>query len=130
MFFDVAGDSENSSKDERWRAQIDCAKLVLDRSATLLMTSSNVFQRHPEYVSAKENRDTVFCQMRRALDLIHFIVKEGVVDGQARTFCLQGLDPLATGHSTADSDHDSEMITSTVLRYSPLNNSLLMILVT
>ena len=28
---------------------------------------------------ARENRDTVFCQMRRALDLVHFVAKEGVM---------------------------------------------------
>ena len=105
--------AEIGNKDERWRAQIDCARLVLDRSATLLMTSSDVLARHPEYASARENRDTVFCQMRRALDLIHFIAKEGVVDGQAR-FGLQPIDQGLVDFN--ESDHESEMITSTVLR--------------
>ena len=111
-----SGATESGNKDERWRAQIDCARLVLDRSATLLMTSSDVLARHPEYASARENRDTVFCQMRRALDLIHFIAKEGVVDGQAR-FGLQPIDPHGLVELN-ESDHESEMITSTVLRYN------------
>ena len=29
-------------------------------------------------MSARENRDTVFCQMRRAIDLIHFVIREGI----------------------------------------------------
>ena len=33
-------------------------------------------------VSARENRDTVFCQMRRAIDLIHFVIREGVSPDQ------------------------------------------------
>lgn len=36
--------------------------------------------RHPESLTSKENRDTVFCQMRRAMDLIHYVVKDGVLD--------------------------------------------------
>ena len=39
--------------------------------------------RHPDCPSARENRDTVFCQMRRAMDLIHYVVKDGVLDCQA-----------------------------------------------
>jgi hypothetical protein len=40
--------------------------------------------RHPDCPSARENRDTVFCQMRRAMDLIHYVVKDGVLDSVAR----------------------------------------------
>lgn len=36
--------------------------------------------RHPESTTARENRDTVFCQMRRAMDLIHYVVKDGVLN--------------------------------------------------
>ena len=114
----ILGDgTETSPKDERQRAQIECARLVLERSAALLITSSKAFQRHPECLSARENRDTVFCQMRRALDLVHFIVKEGVVDGSNR-FGLESLDPNLVGDCTftTDEDHDSEMISNTVLR--------------
>ena len=39
--------------------------------------------RHPECQSSRENRDTVFCQMRRAMDLIHYVIKEGVLDTAA-----------------------------------------------
>lgn len=31
-------------------------------------------------MAARENRDTVFCQMRRAMDLIHYVVKDGVLE--------------------------------------------------
>lgn len=37
--------------------------------------------RHPDSQTAKENRTTVFCQMRRAIDLIHYVVKDGVWEG-------------------------------------------------
>ena len=36
--------------------------------------------RHPQCTYSKENRDTVFCQMRRAMDLIHYVVKDGVLE--------------------------------------------------
>lgn len=35
--------------------------------------------RHPECIHSKENRDTVFCQMRRAMDLIHYVIKDGIL---------------------------------------------------
>ncbi|GBP22003.1 Alpha-catulin [Eumeta japonica] len=41
----------------------------------------SIFQaclRHPGCASARENRDTVFCQMRRAMDLIHYVVRDGL----------------------------------------------------
>lgn len=86
----------------RQRTQIDCARLVLDRfvqarpsasgksaqikpifrSTVLLVSSTKCVLRHPDSVSARENRDTVFCQMRRAIDLIHFVIREGVSPDQ------------------------------------------------
>lgn len=56
------------------------ARQVLERSTMMLLTSSKACLRHPECPSAKENRDTVFCQMRRAMDLIHYVVKDGVLE--------------------------------------------------
>lgn len=45
----------------------------------MLLTSSKTCLRHPDCMDARENRDTVFCQMRRAMDLIHYVIKDGVV---------------------------------------------------
>ena len=71
---------QNDLKDERRRAQMAAARQVLERSTMMLLTSSKTCLRHPECPSARENRDTVFCQMRRAMDLIHYVVKDGVLD--------------------------------------------------
>lgn len=71
---------QNDLKDERRRAQMAAARQVLERSTMMLLTSSKACLRHPECPFAKENRDTVFCQMRRAMDLIHYVVKDGVLD--------------------------------------------------
>ncbi|KRT80186.1 hypothetical protein AMK59_8703, partial [Oryctes borbonicus] len=46
----------------------------------LLLAKDKVCLRHPDSSTARENRDTVFCQMRRAMDLIHFVVKDGVLN--------------------------------------------------
>jgi hypothetical protein len=67
-------------KDERRRAQMGAARQVLERSTMMLLTSSKQCLRHPDCVHSKENRDTVFCQMRRAMDLIHYVVKDGVLE--------------------------------------------------
>ncbi len=96
-------------RDDRRRTQLDCARVVLERSSSLLLSSSDAFlaarrrRRHQGLTAtsssaaaaaaaaaegadcsvaesgARENRDTVFCQMRRALDLVHFVAKEGVM---------------------------------------------------
>ncbi|XP_033207723.1 alpha-catulin isoform X4 [Belonocnema kinseyi] len=76
----LTGDRQNDLKNERRRAQMAAARQVLERSTMMLLTSSKACLRHPDCASAKENRDTVFCQMRRAMDLIHYVVKDGVVE--------------------------------------------------
>ncbi len=62
--------------------------MVLDRSSRLLVSSSNAYLVHHSdpaaAPSARRNRDTVFCQMRRALDLVHYVAKEAVVDAAVR----------------------------------------------
>uniref|UniRef100_A0AAR5Q4I7 Alpha-catulin n=1 Tax=Dendroctonus ponderosae TaxID=77166 RepID=A0AAR5Q4I7_DENPD len=76
----LTGDRQNDLKDERRRAQMAAARQVLERSTMMLLTSSKTSLRHPNSNSARENRDTVFCQMRRAMDLIHYVVKDGVLN--------------------------------------------------
>ncbi|XP_070490904.1 alpha-catulin isoform X2 [Chironomus tepperi] len=76
----ITGDRQNDLKDERRRAQMSAARLVLERSTMMLLTSSKTTLRHPQCTYSKENRDTVFCQMRRAMDLIHYVVKDGVLE--------------------------------------------------
>lgn len=44
--------------------------------------------RHPDSSEASQNRDTVFCQMRRAMDLIHYVVKDGVKEGGGESMAL------------------------------------------
>lgn len=56
------------------------ARQVLERSTMMLLTSSKTCLRHPECGDSRENRDTVFCQMRRAMDLIHYVVKDGIMN--------------------------------------------------
>lgn len=70
----------DSVKFERRRAQISSGGRVLQRFSTLLHTSSKSTLSHCDCRYVRENRDTVFCQMRRAMDLIHFVVKDSVVD--------------------------------------------------
>lgn len=55
------------------------ARQVLERSTLMLLVSSKTSLRHPECIHSKENRDTVFCQMRRAMDLIHYVIKDGIL---------------------------------------------------
>uniref|UniRef100_A0A6M2DDD1 Putative alpha-catenin n=1 Tax=Xenopsylla cheopis TaxID=163159 RepID=A0A6M2DDD1_XENCH len=76
----LTGDRQNDLKDERRRAQMAAARQVLERSTMVLLTSSKACLRHPDCMAARENRDTVFCQMRRAMDLIHYVVKDGVLE--------------------------------------------------
>ncbi|XP_066937162.1 alpha-catulin isoform X9 [Macrobrachium rosenbergii] len=94
----LTGDRAADMKDERRRAQMAAARQVLDRSTMMLLTASKVCLRHPECLTSRENRDTVFCQMRRAMDLIHYVVKDGVLD----SVNAQG-EPRVNGQSPAES---------------------------
>ncbi|XP_067120821.1 alpha-catulin-like isoform X1 [Centruroides vittatus] len=85
---------QNVLKDERQHSQMIVTKKLLDRSAMMLLTSSKACLRHPDCETARENRDTVFIQIRRAIDLIHFIVKEGVIPD------------LATGTTNGESNQN------------------------
>ncbi|XP_035701595.1 alpha-catulin isoform X4 [Folsomia candida] len=79
----LTGDRQADLKDERRRAQMGAARHVLERSTLMLLTSAKTVLKHPDCPNSRENRDTVFCQMRRAMDLIHYVVKDGVLDSAA-----------------------------------------------
>ncbi|XP_054711604.1 alpha-catulin-like [Uloborus diversus] len=76
---------QNDVNNERRRAQMAAARQVLERSTVLLLTASKACLRHPDCDTARENRDTVFLQMRRSMDVIHYVIKEGVIPELAGT---------------------------------------------
>ncbi|XP_015595868.1 alpha-catulin isoform X1 [Cephus cinctus] len=110
----LTGDRQNDLKDERRRAQMAAARQVLERSTMMLLTSSKTCLRHPECPSAKENRDTVFCQMRRAMDLIHYVVKDGVLD------CSESQQPYSNSQSPQQEDWDSSTVCSALKHFERL----------
>lgn len=108
----VTGERQNDLKEERRRAQMAAARQVLERSTILLLTSSKTCLRHPDSMDARENRDTVFCQMRRAMDLIHYVVKDGVLESchsaNISTSCLNGIGGLRkASYAGLDKRHSS-----------------------
>lgn len=107
----VTGERQNDLKEERRRAQMAAARQVLERSTILLLTSSKTCLRHPDSMDARENRDTVFCQMRRAMDLIHYVVKDGVLESchsaNISTSCLSGIGGLRKASYGLDNRHSS-----------------------
>ncbi|XP_065342960.1 alpha-catulin isoform X1 [Cloeon dipterum] len=127
----LTGDRHNDLKDERRRAQMAAARQVLERSTMMLLTSSKTCLRHPECLSARENRDTVFCQMRRAMDLIHYVVKDGVLDCAAQVSAAaaaaNSADPLGSfqdhqtaaeiAHRSAEEDWDASRTVVGALRH-------------
>ncbi|XP_068145920.1 alpha-catulin [Drosophila tropicalis] len=76
----LTGHHRSSFKEERRRAQMFSARQILEKSISILLTSSKNSLIHSDCVIVKENRDTVFCQIRRAMDLIHFVVKDSIFD--------------------------------------------------
>ncbi|XP_055705579.1 alpha-catulin isoform X1 [Phlebotomus papatasi] len=98
----VTGDRQADLKEERRRAQMAAARQVLERSTMMLLTSSKTCLRHPECPDSRENRDTVFCQMRRAMDLIHYVVKDGVLES-----VVDRLSPRGAGQVDWDSERAS-----------------------
>ncbi|XP_067001929.2 alpha-catulin [Anabrus simplex] len=111
----LTGDRQNDLKDERRRAQMAAARQVLERSTMMLLTSSKTCLRHPDCPSARENRDTVFCQMRRAMDLIHYVVKDGVLDSAAQ-LGQGGTSPVSQQGSTEE-DLDASCTVSGALKH-------------
>ncbi|XP_048510696.1 alpha-catulin isoform X3 [Athalia rosae] len=110
----LTGDRQNDLKDERRRAQMAAARQVLERSTMMLLTSSKTCLRHPECPSAKENRDTVFCQMRRAMDLIHYVVKDGVLE------CSESQQTYTNSQSPQQEDWDSSTVCSALKHFERL----------
>ena len=98
----------HQAKALRQRAQIECARLVLDRSTVLLVASTKCCLRHPDSASARENRDTVFCQMRRAIDLIHFVIREGMSPDQTEDIDLIDMPGVPYHDSVAMSGSGEE----------------------
>ncbi|CAB0042563.1 unnamed protein product, partial [Trichogramma brassicae] len=111
----MTGDRQNDLKDERRRAQMAAARQVLERSTMMLLTSSKACLRHPDCPSAKENRDTVFCQMRRAMDLIHYVVKDGVLDCSESTY--------SNSQSPQQEDWDSSTVFASLKQFERLVES-------
>lgn len=72
----------NSMKEEKRRSEILLARQVLDHSVKVLITSSKVCMVHYNCVIARENRNTVFCQIRRGMDHIHFIIKDAILESE------------------------------------------------
>ncbi|CAB4060708.1 unnamed protein product [Lepeophtheirus salmonis] len=95
-FLRLIGDEDRRDKEDRRRCQIDCARLILDRSATLLLTATQSFLHHPDQSSARENRDT-----------------EGVVEASNK-FCLGH--PIDQSPVMTETCISEELSNSTVLR--------------
>ncbi|XP_060074303.1 alpha-catulin-like [Ylistrum balloti] len=73
----LTGDRQNDLKGEKQRAQMGAARAILEKSTMMLLPSCKTCLRHPDCDTARVNREGVFVQMRRALDMIHYIVTEG-----------------------------------------------------
>ena len=65
-------------KNDKARAQMGSARSVLERSTMMLLTTSKTLLRHQECDAARKIRNSVFFQMRRALERIDYIVTNGV----------------------------------------------------
>lgn len=89
------------------------ARQVLERSTMMLLTSSKICLRYPECDDSRENRDTVFCQMRRAMDLIHYVVKDGILQATADR-------NLSRGQTLADWDTEFSTVSSSLRLFSRL----------
>ncbi|OWF56469.1 alpha-catulin-like [Mizuhopecten yessoensis] len=73
----LTGDRQNDLKGEKQRAQMGAARAILEKSTMMLLPSCKTCLRHPDCDTARLNREGVFVQMRRALEMIHYIVTEG-----------------------------------------------------
>ncbi|XP_070066624.1 alpha-catulin isoform X1 [Drosophila virilis] len=103
----LTGHHRNSFKEERRRAQMFSARQILEKSISILLTSSKNSLIHSDCVIVKENRDTVFCQIRRAMDLIHFVIKDSIFDSAKH---------MAFRNARGNSNYENESIYTTIKR--------------
>lgn len=103
----LTGHHRNSFKEERRRAQMFSARQILEKSISILLTSSKSSLIHSDCVIVKENRDTVFCQIRRAMDLIHFVIKDSIFDSAKH---------MAFRNARCNSNYENESIYTTIKR--------------
>ncbi|CAH1790183.1 unnamed protein product, partial [Owenia fusiformis] len=75
----LTGDRQNDLKSDKHRAQMGAARAVLEKSTMMLLTTSKCCLRHPDCEAAGRNRQSVFQQMHRALDLVQQIVQDKAV---------------------------------------------------
>ncbi|XP_038072422.1 alpha-catulin-like isoform X2 [Patiria miniata] len=73
----LTGDRQNDLKDGKMKAKMAAARAILERSTMMLLTSCKTCLRHPDCVPAKETRNGVFVNMRRALSLIDDVINGG-----------------------------------------------------
>ncbi|XP_022111474.1 alpha-catulin-like isoform X2 [Acanthaster planci] len=73
----LTGDRQNDLKDGKMKAKMAAARAILERSTMMLLTSCKTCLRHPDCVPAKETRNGVFVNMRRALSLIDDVINDG-----------------------------------------------------
>lgn len=94
----------NCQKEERRRSEILSARQVLEHSVKVLITSSKVCMVHYNCVIARENRNTVFCQIRRGMDHIHFIIKDTIIESEWQSaknhYSYYNNDDRGTIHAT------------------------------
>ncbi|ALC42630.1 alpha-catenin-related [Drosophila busckii] len=103
----LTGHHRNSLKEERRRAQMFSARQILEKSISILLTSSKNSLIHSDCVIVKENRDTVFCQIRRAMDLIHFVIKDSIFDSAKH---------MAFRNARCNTNYENESIYTTIKR--------------
>lgn len=71
------GNGYNESGEERRRCQNAVYRLSLERYTFTLLVATKASLRHPDCIHVNENRDSVFSEMRRAIDQLHYVVKDG-----------------------------------------------------
>ncbi|CAG0885352.1 unnamed protein product [Darwinula stevensoni] len=72
--------------------------------------------RLPGCTSAQENRDTVFCQMRRAMDMIHYTVKEGILDSSSQSSQSSAAGETCVSTVPSQEDWDAYKTLSAAMR--------------
>ncbi|XP_031559383.1 alpha-catulin-like [Actinia tenebrosa] len=72
----VSGDRQNDLKDDVLRAEMCCARSVLEKSTMMLLTTSKTCLRHPGSMAAKSNRDGVFQKMKEAIETIKLVTED------------------------------------------------------
>lgn len=70
----LTGERQTDLKDEKRKSQLASSRWILEKSTTMILSSSKAYLKHLECECAKENLTLVYSFLQQALDMLHYVI--------------------------------------------------------